>query len=179
MISQNIEELAENKLVLLYILSETNLPLSKNQMTQIVMENDLMNYFSMQQFLAELVQRNLVVYYEDMGKYLYTIQQEGLETLRLFASRIPLRLKETLKRYLQEKEMLLEKETRSHSSYSREDKNTFSVVLRLIQGGMPIMEIRLKTDTERNAEKMCSNWNTDGKALYQSVTKLLTNDQRP
>lgn len=58
MIHRDTEELAENKLLLLYILSEAGIPLSKNQVTQVVLENSLMNYFSMQQFLAELVQKD-------------------------------------------------------------------------------------------------------------------------
>ena len=49
-------ELAENKLILLYILDKLNMPVSNLQLTKIVMENKLMNYFIFQQFLDEIVQ---------------------------------------------------------------------------------------------------------------------------
>ncbi|MDD2573278.1 MAG: DUF4364 family protein [Bacillota bacterium] len=178
MIHRDIEELAENKLVLLYILSETGMPLSKNQITQVVLENSLMNYFSMQQFLAELVQRGLVVRYEDMGRHLYRIQREGLKTLRLFSDRISLKLKETLRKYLQEKEMLLRRETRAHSSYSADEGGSFSIVLRLTRGEDPSMEIKLKTDTENGSKEICSNWNTDAEALYQGIIKMLYGNRK-
>ena len=89
MIHKDSEALAENKLVLLYMLSETDIPLSKNQITQVVLENNLMNYFSMQQLLAELVQSGLVVCYEDMGRHLYRIQRKALETLTMISDSIP------------------------------------------------------------------------------------------
>ncbi|MGI6704153.1 MAG: DUF4364 family protein [Clostridia bacterium] len=178
MIHKDSEALAENKLVLLYMLSETDIPLSKNQITQVVLENNLMNYFSMQQLLAELVQSGLVVCYEDMGRHLYRIQRKGLETLTLFSARIPLKLKETLRKYLQDKKILLRKETRAFGSYWADEQGSYSVALRLTRGEDPAVEIKLKTDTESGAVEICSNWKANAEAIYQGIFKLLTGERR-
>ena len=49
------QELAENKLLLLYIFDKIQLPVSNNLITEIVLENNLFNYFHIQQYLSELV----------------------------------------------------------------------------------------------------------------------------
>lgn len=178
MIHRDTEDLAESKLILLYILSEINAPVSKNRITQIVLENNLMNYFSMQQFLTELVHSKLIMCREEMGKHLYSIKQEGLRTFGLFSARIPLRLKETLYKYLKEKGELSEKEAKAHSNYYRNDNDTFTAVLGLTRGDAPILEIKLITDTEKDAEYMCSNWNANAKTLYPDLFRLLLRNKK-
>ena len=46
---ENTSELAENKLLLLYILKTIDEPISNAQLTDIVLENSLINYFTLQQ----------------------------------------------------------------------------------------------------------------------------------
>ncbi len=41
----NTQELAQNKLLLLYIVNESYTPLSNEKITEIVLEKDYMNYF--------------------------------------------------------------------------------------------------------------------------------------
>lgn len=55
-------ELAENKLILIYIINKLKCPLTKNQLTQIILENNLMNYFILQQYICELVSSGIIKY---------------------------------------------------------------------------------------------------------------------
>jgi predicted transcriptional regulator len=174
MIHRHTGELAENKLILLYILSKTETPLSKNQITQVVLENSLMNYFSMQQFLSELVQNGLVLCYQDMGKHLYIIHNRGLEILNLFSSRIPDKLKKDLQEYLNRKGVLLEKEYSTRSSYLMEAPGVYSVYLKLIREGKASFEMKIPAVSEKDAKKICANWNNGAEALSRDITKLLT-----
>ena len=50
----NNRQLAENKLILLYIIDKLEIPVSNLQMTKIILENKIMNYFLLQQYLDEL-----------------------------------------------------------------------------------------------------------------------------
>ena len=47
-------ELAENKLLLLYIIKSIKYPISNTQLTDIVLENSFINYFMLQQYVSEL-----------------------------------------------------------------------------------------------------------------------------
>ncbi|HOO11951.1 MAG TPA: DUF4364 family protein [Bacillota bacterium] len=173
MIHRDTEELAENKLLLLYILSEAGIPLSKNQVTQVVLENSLMNYFSMQQFLAELVQKGLVVCYEDMGRHFYRIQRHGDEVLGLFLIRIPDNLKKDLKQYLTDKGMLIKRENSVQSSYLAESSGTYSVYLKLTREDGTSFEMKVPIPSEKNAKKICANWNENAPDLCREIVRLL------
>ena len=45
MFENSTEELAYHKLLILYILDKINMDLTNSQMTQVVLETDIMNYF--------------------------------------------------------------------------------------------------------------------------------------
>ena len=51
MFEKSSEELALNKLYILYILNKMQLPLTNGQITNIFIENDLLDYFSLQEYL--------------------------------------------------------------------------------------------------------------------------------
>jgi predicted transcriptional regulator len=55
------QELAENKLLLLYIINKINIPISNAYITEIVLENNLLNYFHLQQYLSELVASEFLI----------------------------------------------------------------------------------------------------------------------
>ena len=59
-------ELAENKLLLLYILKTLKQPISNTQLTEIVLENSFINYFTLQQYIAELDESKFIEYTEVM-----------------------------------------------------------------------------------------------------------------
>ena len=82
-------ELAENKLILLYILDKLNMPVSNLQLTKIVMENKLMNYFIFQQFLDELCSLKFISPKITDNKTYYTITPSGKQTLDYFVNHIP------------------------------------------------------------------------------------------
>lgn len=54
MFTDNSQQLARFKLLLLYIIHRFGFPVSNTQLTQFVLENDIMDYFMLQQFLSEL-----------------------------------------------------------------------------------------------------------------------------
>lgn len=59
MFENSTEELAYHKLLILYILDKINMDLTNSQMTQVVLETDIMNYFSFQQILSQLMVQSL------------------------------------------------------------------------------------------------------------------------
>ena len=48
-------DLAENKLLLLYIFRELDVPVTRNLITEIILENNFLNYFILQPYLSELI----------------------------------------------------------------------------------------------------------------------------
>ena len=89
MFENSSEELASHKLLILYILDKINMDLTNSQITQVVLETEMMNYFSLQQFLSQLMESKFLTTYKESDKEYYSLTQKGLEILEYFLSRIP------------------------------------------------------------------------------------------
>ena len=83
------QELAEKKLILLYVIDKINIPVSNTQITKIILENRFMNYFYFQQFLLDLCKQKLLQSKNTDGKVYYEITDKGRETLNYFVNLIP------------------------------------------------------------------------------------------
>ena len=60
MVYNKTRALAENKLLILYLVKKIEIPLSNSEIWQFVSEKNLMDYFSAQQYLSELVESRLL-----------------------------------------------------------------------------------------------------------------------
>ena len=52
---ENSAELAENKLLVLYVTDSLKHPITNTQLTEIILENNFINYFTLQQYISELI----------------------------------------------------------------------------------------------------------------------------
>lgn len=170
------EVLAENKLILLFILSETGVPVSKNKITQVVLENNLMNYFTMQQLLGELVDSGLVTCYEHIGRHYYRLEIQGIEVLKMFYGRIPSELRSEILKYLLSKGEMIRSEDKAEASYATEDNNHYLVNLKLIQKHKTVLDAKLKVRSQNQAKKICHNWNGHAQDILEKITEILLDD---
>ena len=69
------ETLAENKVLLLYILNKIGKPISNDALLNLVLAVTDMNYFYFQQFLLDLLENGYIINYERWSQFLwyYTI----------------------------------------------------------------------------------------------------------
>ena len=78
---ENSAELAENKLLVLYVIKSLKQPISNTQLTEIILENNFINYFTLQQYISELEYSNFVKYIEKNEKKLISITDKGEKVL--------------------------------------------------------------------------------------------------
>ncbi len=89
MFENSSEELAYHKLLILYILEKIKMDLTNSQITQVVLETEMMNYFSLQQLLSQLMESKFLTTYKDSDREYYALTQRGVESLEYFFNRIP------------------------------------------------------------------------------------------
>ena len=80
----NTRALAENKLIILYLIEKIEIPLSNSEICQFALEKNLMDYFSVQQYLSELVESGLLEMATENNSTRYTITSDGEDTLNIF-----------------------------------------------------------------------------------------------
>ena len=83
------QTLAENKVLILYILNRVGKDISNNALLNLVLAVTDMNYFYFQQFLLDLIQNKYITSYEKDEHTFYMITDYGKETLSLTQDILP------------------------------------------------------------------------------------------
>ena len=83
------ETLAENKVLILYLLSILEKPINNDAVYRLVLSVQDMNYFYFQQFLIDLENNNYIVKYEKEEHEVYEITESGKSTLTLTIDMLP------------------------------------------------------------------------------------------
>lgn len=176
MFENSSEELASNKILILYILDKINMDLTNSQITQVIMETEIMNYFSLQQLLAQLKESSFVSIYKDSSKEYYTLTKKGLETLEYFAGRIPIDLKNKIDEYINTDREQLLADTQVKSTIIKEKDNEFIVNLKVLENLSSLIDLNLNVSSEKQAQLICDNWKKNASVLYAEIIALLIKD---
>ncbi len=86
----------EVQILLCYLLSALNAPVSKEQLEQVLLEEALVNYFSMAESLAALEEQELIT----LSDGVYTITEKGCTVGRTLADDVPRTVRDTAVRGL-------------------------------------------------------------------------------
>ena len=76
--SESMSQLAENKLILLYLINKMSMPLSNSEICLFALEKDYMDYFSLQQYLGELVDSEFLEVTKEKQHYAVYSYRRGL-----------------------------------------------------------------------------------------------------
>ncbi len=175
MLDNRTSELAENKLLVLYILKEINLPISNNSLTEIVLKNNFTDYFALQQFISELYSAKFVNYIELDGKQRLVITTEGEQVLNLFFNRIsPLKLN-IIKQYLKQNLDSIKKEITITADYTIEGNN-YIVNLKATENKSILLDLKVNVASNSQAKELCSKWKASSSELYSKLLKVLIED---
>ncbi|WP_373899056.1 DUF4364 family protein [Haloimpatiens sp. FM7315] len=170
-------ELAENKLILLYILHKINLPISNMQLTNIVLENNFMNYFSLQQYLSELVSSKFVSYNDALEKHRLVITEKGSKVLALFQTRISDEKVISIDNYLESQIREIKKQITISADYTIENNNNFMVNLKASEANYTLIDIKIGVPSNKQARELCTKWKEHSSELYNKIIELLIKDE--
>ncbi|MEA4827586.1 DUF4364 family protein [Clostridium sp. JNZ J1-5] len=168
-------DLAEDKLLLLYLLEKIKLPVSNNKITQIILENNFINYFTLQQYLTELVSANFIDSIEQEGKHRIVISKKGLKVLSLFRNRISEDKTKAIDLYLENQLENIKKEITIYADYTIEGDN-YIVNLKAIENNSILMDLKLNVASNKQAKDLCAKWKTNSSELYNKLFKVLIDD---
>ncbi|WP_026486026.1 DUF4364 family protein [Caldanaerobius polysaccharolyticus] len=169
------QELAENKLLILYVLQRAGLPLSNEQISEIMMDTESMNYFLLQQFLGELQSSEHLFF--DTKKSCYYITPKGTNTLNLFLHLIDEDKRKRLDRYIVINRERFKRELQITADYKQIAKDQFIVTCKVEENNITLIELKLNVVTKEQAKLLCSKWNNKAQKIYANVIRELTEDE--
>ena len=176
MFENSSQELAYHKLLILYILDKIKMDLTNSQITQVILETEMMNYFSLQQLLSQLMESKFLTIYKDSNREYYSLTQKGLETLEYFLSRIPENITKKIDEYITTNKENLLADTQVKSSFVKQSNNEFIVNLRVIENQANLIDLNLNVSSEKQAKLICNNWKNNASYMYAEVIDLLIRD---
>ncbi len=168
------QELAESKLLILYLFKKINLPISNAIVTDIVLENNLLNYFQLQQYLSELVSSDFLYISKESKRQFYNITDKGLKTLSLFENRITANKKSVVDNYLNTHGELLKKRIQVTADYLPESDGSYLVTCKLSEDNITLIQLNLAISSNEKAKIICSRWKSNPYMMYKQIISLLT-----
>lgn len=163
------------KLMILYILSRVDFPLSNAQLTAFILEKEYTNYFNIQRAISELLDDEFVAAKTIRNSSLYLITESGNETLLFFDNLISPGIKDDIEEYLALNKYELKEEVSTPADYSQIKKGEFSVNLSVIERSSHIIDLTLIVPTEDEAASMCNNWSDKSSDIYAYLMSSLLN----
>lgn len=161
------------KLMILFILSRVNFPLTNAQLTAFILEKEYTNYFNIQRAISELIDDAYISANTIRNSSLYRITEIGMETLLFFDNTISPGIKEDIKTYLQKNKYELQEELSTPADFSRVKKGEFSAHMSVIERESPIIDLTLFVTTEEEASRLCINWREKSSEVYAYLMSLL------
>lgn len=170
-------ELAENKLLLLYIIDNIKMPISNTQLTDIVLENNFLNYFTLQQYIFELTSSNFIKSIEKEGKIRIGITERGSKILSMFFNRIsPSKIK-VIDDYLEKHIQNIKRQLTITADYTIDDNNSFIVNLGAAENESILIDLKLTVGSNKEARKLCSKWKENCSDLYTKLIEILIDEE--
>lgn len=168
------ETLAENKVLILYILNNVKEALTNNNLYKIVLAVIDMNYFYFQQFLLDLLDNDYVMQYQNEDTSLYQITDKGKLTLELTEDILPgiikLQVDMNLKGAMEE----ASDESSIIAEYTPKSENDYNVSCKIIEKNETIFEIKTYAGSREQAKEIVDNWKTYAIQIYPKLIETLT-----
>lgn len=168
------QTLAENKVMLLYILQKVGKPISHKTLLELVLSISDMNYFYFEQFLVDLLEDKYMIKYEKNEEIIYEITDEGKKALTLTLDILPgiLRLKvdSKFKTNLDE----IENQFSISADYTPNTTKDFVIRLKIIENNNAIFDLQTHAGSREQAKKIVDNWNNSAVDIYPKILELLT-----
>lgn len=175
MITDNTEELAQNKLILLYIIDKSPFSFSKKKLNEFILEKNYMNYFFLQQYLSELVNSNFISLVEEDEEFKYIITEQGSLVLDCFQNKVPAKLKEDLETEFESIKSTAKKEAQVAAEYYAREDGQYVANIKLVENEDVLFSLYINVATMEHAKMVCENWKNNPNEIYSDiVNKLIT-----
>ena len=161
------------KLMILYMLSKVNFPLSNVQISTFMLDNEYTNYFTFQETINSLVEDSFIQQMNYENSTQYKLTQEGEDTVAFFYTKISQTIREEIDSYLAKNKYELKCEVGTTSDYSRTTNGSYIAHLMVKEGNSNLIELSLDVPLEEQAKEMCSKWKDSSQDIYDFIMQSL------
>lgn len=173
-ITSDDESLAENKVLILYVLNTANKALTNDVLYKLVLSATDMNYFYFQQFILDLINVKYIFSFQKEDQTLYKITDSGKRTLDLTLDLLPgiikLKADTNLKSILDSSE----EESSIVAEFTPLSENHYTIVCKIIENNETVFEVKTFAGSREEAKNIVSNWQNHAESIYPKILDILT-----
>ncbi len=153
------------KLVVLFVFDKMAIPLSEATVLDIcTSDNGWLTYMECKQYLAELIETNLV--YRIPKSENLNITQDGVSCLSLFFTRIPSSIRDEIVAYARENRMRFKKRQSYFCDYSKNQDGSYTVIMRINNDVTTLMELKMVVANRQLAKYLYKSWVDKASTTY-------------
>lgn len=161
------------KMIVLYMLKRCEVPLSKSQIYDFILEKEYTTFLTLQEVFAELVSSELIVEKTMANRTFLEITAEGEETLKFFGNRINPSIRQQADEFLTANSLKLRNEASILSDYRKTGDNEYTAQLVAMENGKCILNISIPVPTEEIAQSICDKWQKKNEEIYRYLIEEL------
>ena len=175
---KSITDLAENKVLILYLLNKITDGIKNDNLYKIVSSANGINYFYFQELLTDLIDANLVGSFTKDEDTFIKITTDGQNSLALTISLLPGILKLKADNIFKEEIANIAEESSIVTEYIPKDENNYTVKCKIVEKTETIFEISAFAGSRERAKQISDNWKSNASNLYPKIINLLLNGDK-
>lgn len=171
----NDTDIFDKRLIVLFVMRETNSPLSIEQVSKLCSEFDDITYIDICMYVESLKNSNYITESYQNGKIFYELTDLGLEMLSELIELVPgvnlLNIKNILKEKMDDYKQDYEVDTIIIPIKADE----YKVSCFIKDGNDELINITIYAGDKENAKKISNNWKLNADNIYGKIIELMAN----
>ena len=172
--SDNTTALAENKVLILYLLGQIPNGIIENGLFKIVTSINGVNYFYFKQVLTDLLDTKLVgIFTKEEEEDVIKITSEGTNALSLTEDVLPGILKLKADNVFKKELSSIANETSVIAEFTPKNENDYTIKCKIVENNETIFEVKTFAGSRDRAKRIVDNWNQNASKIYPKILDIL------
>ena len=175
--SDTATTLAENKVLILYILNLIDGEFKQDDLFKIITSINNINYFFFKQILTDLIDSKLVGTYTKEEESVIRITSEGKNAYILTKNVLPGIMKLKADNIFAKEFPSIEEESSVIAEFIPKNENEYTIKCKIIENNETIFEVKTFAGSRDMAKRIVENWKQNASAIYPQILNLLLQDE--
>ena len=172
--SDNTTALAENKVLILYILNQIPDGIIEDGLFKIITTINNVNYFYFKQVLTDLLDTKLVgIFTKEEEEDVIKITSEGTNALSLTEDVLPGILKLKADNVFKKELSSIANETSVIAEFTPKNENDYTIKCKIVENNETIFEVKTFAGSRDRAKRIVDNWNQNASKIYPKILDIL------
>ena len=169
--------LAENKVLMLYILSCINGDITQDGLFKIISSINDINYFYFKQVLTDLMDSKLVGSYTKVNEQVIKITSEGKNAYILTKDILPGIMKLKADNIFKKEFSDIEEKSSIIAEFTPKSENEYIIKCKIVENNETIFEVKTFAGTRDRAKRIVDNWNKNANSIYPKILNMLLDNK--